>query len=49
MSEEFTEFTETPTLTLEPFEQKTPVSEVKQQKAEPAWDDSMLSGEKNAW
>ncbi|MCI8859986.1 MAG: toxic anion resistance protein [Lachnospiraceae bacterium] len=45
MSEEFTEFTETPTLTLEPFEQKTPVSEVKQQKAEPAWDDSMLSEE----
>ncbi len=45
MSEEFTEFTETPTLTLEPFEQKAPVSEIKQQKAEPAWDDSMLSEE----
>lgn len=45
MSEEFTEFTETPTLTLDPFEQKTSAVEVRQQKAEPAWDDSMLSEE----
>ena len=45
MSEEFTEFTETPTLTLEPFEKKEPAREIKQQKTEPAWDDTMLSEE----
>ena len=45
MSEEFTEFTETPTLTLEPFQEKAPTMEVKQQKSEPAWDDTMLSEE----
>ncbi len=45
MSEEFTEFTETPTLTLEPFEEKEPAKEIKQQKTEPAWDDTMLSEE----
>ena len=45
MSEEFTEFTETPTLTLEPFEEKEPAREIKQQKTEPAWDDTMLSEE----
>lgn len=45
MSEEFTEFTETPTLTLDPFQEKAPAMEVKQQKAEPAWDDTMLSEE----
>lgn len=45
MSEEFTEFTETPTLTLDPFQEKAPAMEVKQQKTEPAWDDTMLSEE----
>ncbi len=45
MSEEFTEFTETPTLTLEPFEEKEPAREIKQQNTEPAWDDTMLSEE----
>ena len=45
MSEEFTEFTETPTLTLDPFQEKAPAMEVKQEKAEPAWDDTMLSEE----
>lgn len=45
MSEEFTEFTETPTLTLEPFEEKESAREIKQQKTEPAWDDTMLSEE----
>lgn len=43
MSEEFKEFTETPTLTLEPFKEKSPVSETKE--TDPVWDDTILSEE----
>ena len=44
MSEEFKEFTETPVLTLDPFQdQAQPPVQV--QPAEPGWDDSMLSEE----
>lgn len=43
MSEEFTEFWKTPTLTLEPFEEKSPVSEKKE--TDPVWDDTILSEE----
>ena len=47
MSEEFKEFTETPVLTLDPFQdQAQPPVQVQQEKpAEPGWDDSMLSEE----
>lgn len=46
MSEEFKEFTETPVLTLEPFQEAAPVAEIKKQEpAEPAWNDTMLSEE----
>lgn len=43
MSEEFTEFQETPTLILEPFKEKSPVSEKKE--TDPVWDDTKLSEE----
>lgn len=46
MSEEFKDFTETPTLTLEPFPEKTEVAEVKvQQQTEPALEETELSEE----
>ena len=47
MSEEFKDFTETPVLTLDPFQgQPQPPVQVQQEKpAEPGWDDSMLSEE----
>lgn len=46
MSEEFKDFTETPTLTLDPFPEKAEVAEVKrQQEPEPALEDSVLSEE----
>lgn len=48
MSAEFKDFTETPTLTLEPFQvqEKAEVAPVKEEPpAEPAWDDSMLTDE----
>ncbi|MCI9081224.1 MAG: toxic anion resistance protein [Lachnospiraceae bacterium] len=45
MSEELTEFTETPSLTLEPFPEKTTVEEVKEKEPEPLWDDAILSEE----
>lgn len=45
MSEQFTEFTETPTLTLDPFPEKAPAVQVKESEPEPAWDDTMLSQE----
>lgn len=46
MSEELKEFTETPVLTLEPFPaKKEEVAEVKEEAAEPAWDDSILTEE----
>lgn len=45
MSEELTEFTETPSLTLEPFPEKTTVEEVKEKETEPLWDDAILSEE----
>ncbi len=43
MAEEFKEFTEKPTLTLEPFMEKETVNITKDQ--EPAWDDNLLSEE----
>lgn len=45
MSEEFTEFAETPILTLDPFLEKAPAAEVKETEKEPAWDDTILSEE----
>lgn len=46
MSEEFKDFTETPTLTLEPFPEKAEVAEVKrQQQTEPALEETELSEE----
>lgn len=46
MSEEFKDFTETPTLTLDPFPEKAEVAEVKrQQESESALEDSVLSEE----
>lgn len=46
MSEEFKEFAEAPVLTLEPFPEKNEVAEVKKEEpAEPAWDDSILTEE----
>lgn len=46
MSEEFKDFLETPTLTLDPFPEKAEVTEVKrQQQPEPALEDSVLSEE----
>lgn len=39
------EFAEAPVLTLEPFQEKEEIVEVKEEAAEPAWDDSMLSEE----
>ncbi len=45
MSEEFTEFTETPILTLDPFPEKAAAAEVKEIEKEPAWDDTILSEE----
>ncbi len=43
MSEEFKEFWKTPALTLEPFKEKSPVSETKE--TDPVWDDTILSEE----
>ena len=45
MSDEFKEFTETPTLTLDPFQEQAPAPVMKEEKPEPAWDDSILSDE----
>lgn len=46
MSEEFKEFTEAPTLTLEPFKEKNEVAEVKvQQEMEASWEEAELSEE----
>lgn len=46
MSEEFKDFTETPTLTLEPFAKKEEIAEVSLQKeAAPAWEEPVLSEE----
>lgn len=46
MSEELMEFTEAPTLTLEPFQEKAEVVEVNvQQEVEPAWEEAALSEE----
>lgn len=46
MSEELMEFTEAPTLTLEPFQEKAEVAEVNvQQEVEPAWEEAALSEE----
>lgn len=46
MSEEFKEFTEAPTLTLEPFKEKNEVAEVKvQQEMEASWEEPELSEE----
>lgn len=46
MNEEFKDFTETPTLTLEPFPEKEEVAEVKgQQQTEPALEEPVLSEE----
>lgn len=46
MSEEFKEFTETPTLTLEPFQEKAEVAEVETaQEAAAAWEEPALSEE----
>ena len=39
------EFAEAPVLTLEPFQEKEEIVEIKEEAAEPAWDDSMLSEE----
>ena len=45
MSEEFREFTDTPSLTLEPFPEKGTVIQESVPSQEPAWDDTMLSAE----
>ncbi len=46
MSEEFKDFTDAPTLTLEPFKEKNEVAEVNvQQEVEPAWEEAELSEE----
>ena len=45
MSEEFREFTETPSLTLEPFPEKGTMVQENVPSQEPAWDDTMLSAE----
>lgn len=46
MSEELMEFTEAPTLTLEPFQEKAEVAEVNvQQEVEPVWEEPVLSEE----
>ena len=47
MSEEFKEFTETPTLTLEPFQEKAEVAVAEEMKVqqEPEWEDDSLSEE----
>lgn len=45
MSEEFKEFTETPTLTLEPFQEKAEVAEEMKVRQEPEWEDASLSEE----
>lgn len=47
MSEEFKEFTETPTLTLEPFQEKAEVAVAEETKLqqEPEWEDASLSEE----
>lgn len=45
MSEEFKEFTETPTLTLEPFQDEAPVAEVKVQQDIPAMEEPVLTEE----
>lgn len=46
MSEEFKEFTETPVLTLDPFQEEPQPLQVQQEKpAEPGWNESMLSEE----
>ena len=46
MSEEFKEFWKTPALTLEPFKEKSPVSETKE--TDPVWDDTILSEEEKS-
>lgn len=46
MSEEFKEFTETPTLTLEPFQEKAEVAVVQEEPESPeAWEEAALSEE----
>ena len=45
MSEEFKEFTETPTLTLEPFQDQAPAAEVKVQQDIPAMEEPALTEE----
>lgn len=45
MSEEFKEFTETPSLTLEPFPEKETVAEVKDTEPDPIWEETILSEE----
>lgn len=45
MSEEFKDFTETPTLTLEPFQEKAEVVEVQQQQEPDVWEEPSLSEE----
>ncbi|MEG2774687.1 MAG: toxic anion resistance protein [Acetivibrio sp.] len=45
MSEEFKEFTETPVLTLEPFQKEAPMVKTGEKELEPAWDESILSEE----
>ncbi len=45
MSEELKEFTEKPSLTLEPFPEKASAEVIKEKDPEPAWDETILSEE----
>lgn len=45
MNEEWNEFTDAPTLTLDPFQETAQVMETPVKPPEPEWDDSMLSDE----